>query len=955
MERFLSKCAEYIYQKHQNNIRDICIVFPNRRSGVFFTSYLQKQVSGAVIGPGIITVNELVSGFSPFFQGDKLQLVSILYEVFKTHTNSTETFDEFYFWGEILLADFNDIDRYLVNAADLFRNVADIKEIETLFDYLTPEQKEAIEHFWGNLAVSDKKEFQKKYINIWEKLFPVYVEFKEILTTKKLSYGGMSDRWVVENLKTGGFGFEFQKYYIVGLNALNACEKVLFTHLQKEQKVEFLWDFDRFYLDDLKNEAGVFMRENLKRFPPPNDFSFNENSFEPAKNIKLVAVSSVYGQAQEIPVFLKETKADFIPEFDNTAIVLADESLLFAALGAIPEETGTVNITMGYPVKNSVVYGFLLLLVNLLKNQKKDAENKVVAYHRFVTDILNHQLLGGIQPEKSKEYVSRIKYNNRITVALNEIDFSELHMQIFSLPEKVVDYSDYFLNILGNFYTWIKEKEQANKMLPELIFSVYSAIEKLKVVVQSVSGEQGREISQTVYFRLFSQYLGQVSVAFEGEPLSGTQVMGILETRCLDFDNLIILGLNENKWPRTFTAPSFIPYNIRKGFGLPGIDEQDAMYSYYFYRLIQRAKNVTAVYSVVKEGINTGELSRYGFQLLYDSNQKPKLVNLDFSFANDPVPEIKVQSSEQMVNEFLAGITNDHPLSPSAINTYLMCSLRFYFRYFMHLPEPDEVKDEIDSQLFGNIFHETIESLYRPFVGKVVNKTDLEAIQKDKILLENEIRKAIAKHYFKEKGTEKKPVKIEGKTLLIFENTKTFLKQLLKIDSELAPFTLESLEESYNTELQINLNGNLQEIFLGGKIDRVDRVNGKLRILDYKTGNVDILEFKNLEELFEKDLKKHKKEILQALIYTFVLSRKRPNESDFQPVIYSLRRFFDETFSPDISWGKLDFSFQEIEPSFLENLKILVQEILSPDKVFTQTPHVEKCLYCPYKKICQRY
>ncbi|QGY42499.1 hypothetical protein GM418_02170 [Maribellus comscasis] len=955
MERFLSKCAEYIYQKHQKNLQNLCIVFPNRRSGVFFTSYLQKQISGAVIGPKTITVNELFSDFSPFHSGDKLQLISILYEVFKKHTKTIETFDEFYFWGEILLADFNDVDRYLVNAQDMFRNIADIKEIDSLFDYLTPEQKMALEHFWGSVAVSNNKEFQKKYINVWDKLFPVYAEFKTILAEKKLAYGGMSDRWVVERLENGDFEFDAEKYYIVGLNALNACEKKFFKSLQGCGKADFLWDFDRFYLEDEKNEAGGFMRENLTRFPSPDDFLFDDHFFLRKKNIKLVAVSSVYGQAQEIPHFLKETQPDFQPQFDNTAIVLADESLLFSALGAIPEETGTVNITMGYPVKNSVVYGFLMLMVNLLKNRRKDVENNTVVYHRFVTDILNHQLLNGIASEKSKEFVANLKFNNKITVVLKEINFSTIHQQIFSPPEKVVDYSTYFLDVLGSIYAWVKQEDAGNKMLLELIFSIYNAIEKLKVVVQDVAKEQSREISPAVYFRLFNQYLGQVSVAFEGEPLSGTQVMGILETRCLDFENLIILGLNENKWPRTFTSPSFIPHNIRKGFGLPGIDEQDAMYSYYFYRLIQRAKNVTATYSVVKEGINTGELSRYGFQLLYDSNQSPKLVNLDFSFANDPVPEIQIQSSEKSVQEYLSRISKDHPLSPSAINVYFMCSLRFYFRYFMHLPEPEEVKDEIDSPIFGNIFHETIEALYKPFVGKVLEKGDLENMQKDRILLENEIRKAIAKHYFKEKDSARKPVKLEGKTLLIFENIKTFLKQLLKIDAEIAPFSVESLEDDYKTELPVVLNGMPQKIWIGGKIDRVDRVNSKLRILDYKTGNVDSLSFKNLDELFEKDQKKHKKEILQALIYTHVLSKNKTNERDFQPVIYSLRKFFDETYSPEISWGKQGFSFQEIEPEFLEHLQVLVQEILSPKNVFSQTPHLEKCQYCPYNKICQRY
>ena len=954
MERFLSKCAEYIYRKHRSELQEVCIVFPNQRSGVFFTSYLQKQISGAVISPEIITVNDFFSKFSPFQSGDKLLLISILYEVFKKHTGTAESFDEFYFWGEILLSDFNDIDRYLVNAKDLFRNIADIKEIDTLFDYLTPEQKTALEHFWRSVAVSDNREYQKKYIVIWDKLFPVYTEFKKILAEKNMAYDGMCDRWVAENLKSNNFEFEFQKYYIIGLNTLNTCEKTLFKHLQREQKAHFLWDFDRFYIEDKKNEAGFFMRENLRLFPSPDDFYFNDRNFEHKKNIKLVAVSSVYGQAQEIPFSMKETYADFKQEFDNTAVVLADESLLYATLGAIPKEIGTVNVTMGYPVKNSVVYGFLLLLINLIKNLKKDSNGNPIVYHRFVSDILNHQFLGEIEPEKARKIVAYIKSNNKIMVSLNEMNFSEVNRQIFSVPESVADYSDYFLTILGSFYFRIKEQKPENKMLPELIFTVYSAIEKLKATVSNVI-DNGIEISSPVYFRLLNQYLGQVSVAFEGEPLSGLQVMGILETRCLDFENMIILGLNENKWPRTYTAPSFIPHNIRKGFGLPCIDEQDAMYSYYFYRLIQRTKNVTATYSVVKEGINTGELSRYGFQLLYDSNQSPRQVNLDFSFASDPVPEIRVHSSEKMVDEFLAGITELHPLSPSAINVYLMCSLRFYFRYFMKLPEPDEVKDEIDNQLFGNIFHETIETLYKPFVGKVMNKMDFETIQKDNIQIENEIRKAIAKHYFMEKDPGKKPVKLEGKMLLIFENTKTFLQQLLKIDSEFAPFTLESLEESYKTEFSVELNGSCQKIWLGGKIDRVDRINGKLRILDYKTGHVDTLQIKNLEELFERDSKNHKKEILQALIYTYILSKNKTAEKEIQPVIYSLRNFFDENFSPEISWEKQNFNFSEIADDFLRYLKELIQEILSPQIVFTQTQQSKKCQYCPYSKICQRY
>ncbi|NOR73586.1 MAG: hypothetical protein GQ525_00345, partial [Draconibacterium sp.] len=654
MERFLSQTAKYIYEKHSDELHNICVVFPNRRSGVFFTSYLQSEISGSVLAPKTTTISELISGYSNLIQAEKLQLISILFEVFKKHTQTTETFDEFYFWGEILLADFNDIDRYLVNAKDIFTNISDIKEIESIFDYLSPEQKEALEHFWGSVAVNDKKEFQDKHIKIWEKLYPIYSEFKKILKEKNIAFSGMIDREVTDNLQDNNFKFSFKKYYFVGLNALNGCEKIFFKYLRNQKKAEFLWDFDKEYLHDKKNEAGYFMRENLRNFPPPFDFIFNSNILSEKKNIKIVAVSSTYGQSQQIPHFLKETESDFAKQFDNTAIVLADESLLFSSLGAIPNSVETVNITMGYPVKNSMIYGFLMLLVNLLKNKKVNKKGETIAYYRYVTDILNHQLLNNWETEIGKVFISNVRLKNRITIELNEIDFTSFHKLIFSLPEKSEKYSRYFLDVLGAIYQKLNDIEKDNKMLLEIIYSIYQAIEKLESVIKNVIVEQNQEISDAVYFRLFSQYLGKVSVAFEGEPLSGIQVMGILETRCLDFKNLIILGLNENKWPRTYTAPSFIPFNIRRGFGLPGIDEQDAMYSYYFYRLIQRAKNITSTYSVVREGISTGELSRYGYQLQYNTVHQPNLINLNFSFANNPAKPIEIESSEQIIAKLLS-------------------------------------------------------------------------------------------------------------------------------------------------------------------------------------------------------------------------------------------------------------------------------------------------------------
>lgn len=953
MERFLAGCAKYIIQKHAHHLHEVCLVFPNRRAGVFFSSYLRNEIQKPVIAPEITTIGELFSGYSGYFQAEKLQLVSMLFDEFRKQTQTTETFDQFYFWGEILLADFNDIDRYLINARDLFTNIANLKELDHVFDYLTDEQKAALEQFWGSVAVDGRKEFQKNHLHIWSKLFPVYEGFKSVLKENNLAFPGMADRQVIGEMEAGKLDFPFTQYYFIGLNALNECEKRLFRFLQQEGKASFLWDFDRFYVDEKSQEAGRFMRDNIQRFPSPVDFLKTNNNFSQPKKIKLVAVSSNYGQAQQIPLFLDEIKQNEPSRFDETAIILADESLLFPAIGAVPPGVGIINITMGYPVKNSMVHGLLMLLVQLLKNRRVDANGKVSAYYRYVTDIMNHQLLAIAEPEKSRQFVDQIQSQNKISVQLSELQFSSLHRQIFNLPGKTTDYCGYFLGVLAEIFRLHKTEEENDSIVQEIIFSVYSSVEKLDAMIKKVVIGQQREISDIVFYRLLMQYLNGETVSFEGEPLAGLQLMGILETRCLDFNNLVILGLNENKWPRTSTAPSFIPANIRKGFGLPGTDEQDAMYAYYFYRLIQRAENITATYNVVKDGIATGELSRYGYQLLFDSLHQPEKLNLGFSFASNPVQPVSVKSTPEIAKQLLENNQSGKALSPSAINTYLQCSLRFYFRYVVALPEPEEVKEEIDGAIFGTIFHETIEELYKPFVGKTVSRDDIEKLLEKKPEIDNLLLRKIRKIYLKQRD-EVGAFVPEGKTALFFGNIKTYLHQLLKADAKNTPFQIVDLEKSCQFKLETNIDGVPQQILIGGKIDRIDKVNGELRILDYKTGNVSSLSFKSIAGLFDTEKKDPKKEILQALVYALILADET-GENEVKPVIYSLRKLFDEKFSPEIRFENAGFSLSEIKNELIENLKILLAEIFSANITFRQTQFPEHCKYCAYSKICMRY
>ncbi len=952
MKKFLESVAEYIIENHKTGLHELCIVFPNRRSGSFFTSYLQKLLEKEVIGPSVITVNDLMMSFSKSQITDRLKLVSILYEEFATHSKPSESFDDFYYWGEILLSDFDDIDKYLVSPADIFRNISDLKEIDYLFNYLEESQKEVLRRFWGSLGRWEGVKNKEEFLKTWKKLEPAYSGFRERLKKEGIAYYGMALREIAEKIKQGdGPPLTFKKYYIVGLNALNECEKVFFRYLQQSGKAVFLWDYDLVYINDPKQEAGLFIRENLETFPPPEDFTLSSECFQTKKNIEFIAVPSSYGQAQVIPAAMESIKKDYSPVFDNTAIVLADESLLFPVLGAIPEKFEKINVTMGYPVRNSSVYGFIGVVASLVKNTKVVEGQKYRFYYRFVFDILQHQLLAGIESEKVHQFLNNAKKNNQVYISPDDICFSQLHIQIFNLPEKAEEYGGYFLGILRLLYAHLEKHQPGNKVLPELLATMYQAIEQLNMTISEVQGQTNQVISKAIFFRLLFQYISQVSVSYEGEPLTGLQVMGVLETRCLDFKNIIILGLNEDFWPRPSSAPSYIPNNLRYAFSLPSIDDHNAMYAYYFYRLIQRAKNVTAAYSTVKESLNTGELSRFGYQLMYDSAHTIHLKNIEFEFKSNPQKPLEAKSSPAISEKLLLRYSLK-PLSPSALNIYINCKYRFYLRYVVGLPDKDEIKEEVDGQMFGNIFHSAMEYLYS---GKKILTDDLlTRLIKDKKIVEKAIYEALATEYFKLPRKEAPGIALEGNVRLIFEYIKTYILQLLKVDKEVAPVEMVSLENKYSVTANLETGGKKNQVLVGGIIDRLDRVAGRLRIIDYKTGNVKSLVFKDVPELFDCSAKEPKKEILQALAYSYIIKRGYYPNEPVDPAVYDLKKLFGNNHYPYVKQGREQLNFDKILDEFEENLVSLLQEIFSPENVFYQTGFTGHCRTCPYRLICHR-
>ena len=955
MQRFLESCASYIYEKYHDDLHNICLVFPNRRSGVFFTAYLQKLLKRPVLGPDITTINELLLSLSGLQVPDQLWLISYLYDTYQKKTGSNETFDDFYLWGEMLLADFDDTDKYLVDARDMFRNLAELKEIEQGFDYLTDSQKKALMQFWGSVKNWEERKHQKEFISLWDSLNPVYDEFRSGLASLGLGYGGMVIRDGVERLKDNSTKMPASKYLVIGLNALNECEKKLFRWLQEQGRAEFFWDYDLYYYENGINDAGKFLRENISAFPPPVDFRLDHNSFHNPKNIEIVSVPSSYGQSQVIPTFFDERKLEGISKFDELAIVLADETLLFPVLGAIPDKAGSVNVTMGFPLKHASVMGLVNLVRTLLQNTKVEAGTPVRFYYRPVFDILNHQLLSRTESALVTGQMKKWSAENRIYISSDELRFSPLHEAIFTLPLSISEYPGYFLGILDRLYHSF-EDEDRNRMTRELIFHMVEAIDKLKIVMADPAIPDSVILTPSIFFRLLNQYLGQVSVPFEGEPLAGIQVMGILETRCLDFDNLIIIGLNEETWPRAFTAPSFIPFNIRKAFGLPGIDDQDAMYSYYFYRLIQRASNVTAAWNTIREGTTGGELSRYAFQLMLHSPHQVQRRNLDYPFSGKPASSISVPAGTMVSELLLKRNLEGKALSPSAIIQFLTCRLKFYFKYVLQLEEPDEISEEIDRRTFGNLFHKAVENLYHPLTGKVLDQKAFVDLKQDKVAIENAIRRAFATEYFRREENDHSAIDLDGKALLIFSTIRTYLRNMVEIDAENAPLTIHSLESSWYQVLPVEIDGVQRDIKIGGKIDRVDQSGGVVRVIDYKTGNLTSsdLSCNTLEEVFTPQKKKIKKEILQALIYGYILKSESYLHPDIGATIYAILKLQDETFNPVIRINKQPLRMSEVIDESGDYIKMIIRDIYSQDTVFSQTEFRERCDYCPYKGICRK-
>ena len=947
MNPFLKQVANYLYTNHRSELSEFCLVFPGRRAGVFFTAYLNECIEKSMLSPEIITISELISSQTILQQADQVSLVLKLQEVYCQVTGHQEPLDEFFFWGEILLADFDDIDKYLLNADDLFRNISDLKELENQFDYLTEEQKRAIDEFWGNLDKVPHSFNKDKFIGIWIKLAEIYHRFRKALQQNEMAYSGMIYREVAEAIQTHHLtGLSAKKYVFIGFNALNSCEKIIFKILENQKKAMFFWDYADFYLKDPENEASRFLRTNLLAFPAPKSFIPESQLSSEQRKITLVSVPGNITQAQAInlPQVLKSFRIN--ERFDNTAFVLADENLLVPVISSIGKNFQDINITMGYPFVNTPVYGFISQLISLQKNIRKSQKSQVF-YYKPVVALLNHQFV--ISPE-IKSFVSTIHKKNKVYIEAFELNFSPFVKKIFSCPESWLTILDYFLDVLkelsGKFDT--NENDEL-KLESEYLFQAFLAIQRLK---DSLSGLNVPDFPVKILYRLLDQSLRRISIPFEGEPLTGLQIMGLLETRCLDFENLVLFSANEGFLPRIAAGHSFVPYHLRKGFGMPTYEDRDAMYAYYFYRLIQRTQKTVIVYNSITEGVASSEKSRFLYQLLFDSEFEMEELNLSFNFKGSSNEPISIVAGESHVAK-LASVYSARNLSPSAINLYLDCKLKFYFRYIAGIKEKEELKEEIDAVLFGNLFHYAMEILYRPFENTTIEAHALKLLRGDERRIQEVVRQAVAVKYYQMDPAEAKNIKLSGQSILIASHIRDYIHQLLDNDMKFAPFHLVSLEKEYSAEYQVVSDQKKFSIRIGGIIDRIDQTSGGLRIIDYKTGRNLKLDFKEWFHLADRNYSDRRKEIFQTLIYADILSHTE-NELPILPAIYKLDDLFKDEFVPNVIFQGEKLVFQQVKTEFTTVFSELLSEMFSTGNIYDQTKDAQKCSYCPYNKICRR-
>lgn len=937
----------------------IVVVFPNKRAALFMNEYMARMAGKPMWSPAYTTISELFGKHSEYVVGDSIKLVCDLHKSFVKCTGIDETLDHFYGWGQLLLTDFDDIDKNMADADKIFCNLKDIHELDDL-SYLTDEQRELLKRFFANFSHDQETELKKRFLSLWSHFGDIYHDYNQRLRNQGIGYEGAIYREVATRKD---IEFEYDTYIFVGFNLLQKVEQELFANLKKAGKAHFYWDFDTYYMprnnSAYTNAAGKYIAMYLEDFPNELDVcsaDIYQNMRRP-KDVSFVMASTENIQARYASQWLREEGRCLAGR--KTAVVMCDEAILAPIIQSLPPEADKVNITSGFPLGMTPIASFVSLL---LDTYTSGIAGKGTCYRaQYASKLLRHAYTRYISDKANDVYATikeqHLVYPDQATLTMNGED------QGLALLFKTINIGN--VHLLHHVETIIKligvnAKDTEDAFLQESVFRMYTIINRLEQL--AANGDMDVDIN--TLRRLIKQLIAAATIPFHGEPVVGIQIMGVLETRNLDFKHLLLLSCNEGNMPKGVNDSSFIPYAIRKAHGLTTIDNKVAIYSYYFHRLLQRAEDITIVYNNTTDNGHTGEMSRFMLQMMVDGQQKIKHYNLLAD--NSPIAhKPKSVSKAGSIKEKLDGMKS---LSPSAINRYIKCPLMFFYQYVASIKEPDCEDDVVDNRMFGNIFHKSAQLIYDDIMSHNNGRIEKSSIQKylnTKGLLESIVDRAFNEELFKVKNSMRSPY-YNGLHLINRKVLIEYLRQLLHSDQRTAPFEMLALEDAVYTQIAFETeDNNVRKIRIGGIIDRLDRVTdartgvSTIRVVDYKTGFQATRKIKEIEEIFS-DMnisQKHSDYYLQAILYSLIVdnSTKYNKQKDcVSPALLFVKQASKENYDPvlEIDSQKIA-NVREYKVEFEQHLKEVLHDIFNTNLPFTPTTDNTRCDKCAYRRICK--
>ncbi len=951
---------------------DLVFIFPNRRSLVFFRKYFGEAVCNAaflpdssILEPRMLTVSDFFSRATGKSTMDKVSLLVDLYECYSKLDKSGETLDNFIYWGDVILSDFDDVDKYLVNAADLYTDIADFKSMKDDFSYLTEEQRAAIARLASHFSTGEVIGVKRNFLTIWEIMLPLYRDFRAVLLSKGTAYEGMLYRDLADRLKSESvsdilgpvFG-RGARYVFVGLNALNECERTVMDRMRDAGLAEFCWDFSGDMITDPKNISSHFMAGNLARYP---------NAFKPdpegvgKPGIHVISVPSATGQAKILPEILTDVPAE--ERGLDFAVVLPDESMLMTVLNSIPAgkdvpgSVDSINVTMGYPLSSSEFHAFMRDVL-ALQMHIRYKDGKCFFYHKQVNSLFSSGILKQVMGEDERTIAADIKGKAKYYIPQEDFGSGALFSLIFSPVDKDMSMADesqiralagYQLDVISAVASRLGEGSDLHL---ECARRYYRAVNVLK--------DKDLRINPQTWGHLVAQTMNSVSVPFEGEPLGGLQVMGPLETRALDFKRLVIMNASEGVFPRRSVSSSFIPPEMRTAFGLPAYEYQDAVWAYYFYRMISRAQEVWMIYDSRTEGLNSGEESRYIKQLRY---LYPDKCVFDECVAkagvSNPVSDEAIPKTEEDIEKIRNGV-----LSASSVQKYISCPASFYYYAVKGLKTDNEVHENLDPGMLGNVCHDTLQALYsgeeamkredffdkRDKRSNWENSPHLDVITKEYLegwkLRKDEIRAKVMSVI----KSQIHGIEVTGRNLVSADIAMSYIMQVIDLDIKLieshGPIRILGLEKAYPP---VEICGH--RFF--GYIDRLDSfADGMIRIVDYKTGsdNPAVLAVDEPEklaaQLFSASTAHAVKAAFQFYVYDkFVMSDSRWAGREIYNSMYAL----SDIFTGSVTVNPVSAGFMDAVDGRLGRL---IAEMEDPDVPFSRTTDRKTCRYCDYRLLC---